>query len=219
MARIALNKASLHHERDRLGTYRRFLPSLDLKRRQLMAEHAAIRRELAGLRSAAERLRAESAERLPMLAHEGIDPAGLVRIADVRLGEENRLGVLLPVLEEVSFAAIDYGMMTRPHWVDPAVAVVRRLAGLHVRAQVAARRAGLMARAVRRITQRVNLFEKVLIPEAQRNIARIQIHLADAERAAVVRAKIAKRKHAGGGGSGPDLPPDLPPDLAGEARP
>jgi len=213
MGRIALNKAALHHERDRLGTYRRFLPSLDLKRKQLMAEHAAIRRDLAGLRGEAERLRAESAERLPMLAFEGIDLAGLVRVADVRLGEENRLGVMLPVLEDIAFAPADYGMMTRPHWVDPAVAVVRRLADLHLRAQVAARRAELMARAVRRITQRVNLFEKVLIPEAERNIARIRIFLADADRAAVVRAKIAKRKHAAAGGPGPA------PDPVEEGRP
>jgi len=38
----------------------------------------------------------------------------------------------------------------------------------------------------------VNLFEKVLIPQARENISRIQIHLADAERAAVVRSKIMK---------------------------
>jgi V/A-type H+-transporting ATPase subunit D len=48
--------------------------------------------------------------------------------------------------------------------------------------------------AVRRITQRVNLFEKVLIPQTRENIRRINVYLGDAERAAVVGAKIAKRK-------------------------
>ena len=50
-------------------------------------------------------------------------------------------------------------------------------------------------RAVRRITQRVNLFEKILIPNAQKNIQRIRIFLGDAERSAVVRSKLAKAKH------------------------
>ncbi|MEM6429093.1 MAG: V-type ATP synthase subunit D, partial [Deinococcota bacterium] len=49
--------------------------------------------------------------------------------------------------------------------------------------------------AVKRTTQRVNLFDKVLIPNAQETIRRIQIFLADADRAAVVRAKLAKQKH------------------------
>ena len=42
------------------------------------------------------------------------------------------------------------------------------------------------------MTQRTNLFEKILIPRARENIRKIQIHLADADRAAVVRSKITK---------------------------
>ena len=40
MARLALNKSSLGRERTRLRSFERFLPSLDLKRRQLMGERA-----------------------------------------------------------------------------------------------------------------------------------------------------------------------------------
>ena len=47
MARLPLNKSSLKHERNRLTTYVRFLPSLDLKRRQLMWELRRAERELA----------------------------------------------------------------------------------------------------------------------------------------------------------------------------
>jgi V/A-type H+/Na+-transporting ATPase subunit D len=57
-------------------------------------------------------------------------------------------------------------------------------------------RVARMQGAVRRVTQRVNLFEKVLIPNAKQNIARIQIFLSDVERAAVVTSKIAKGKRA-----------------------
>jgi V/A-type H+-transporting ATPase subunit D len=46
------------------------------------------------------------------------------------------------------------------------------------------------------VTQRVNLFEKVLIPRARKSIQRIRVYLSDEERAAVVRSKIAKRKQA-----------------------
>jgi len=61
------------------------------------------------------------------------------------------------------------------------------------RVQVAAERVRLLEQAERRVTQRVNLFDKILIPTAKKNIQKIQIYLADAERAAVVRSKITKR--------------------------
>ena len=40
MARLQLNKSSLAREAAQLRSYERFLPSLDLKRQQLMAERA-----------------------------------------------------------------------------------------------------------------------------------------------------------------------------------
>ena len=48
--------------------------------------------------------------------------------------------------------------------------------------------------AARTITQRVNLFSKVLIPEAEENIKKIGLFLSDQERAGVVRSKLAKQK-------------------------
>ena len=61
---------------------------------------------------------------------------------------------------------------------------------------VAAERVRILEVQEKRVTQRVNLFDKILIPTAKRNIQRIQIFLGDAERAAVVRSKLAKGKQA-----------------------
>jgi V/A-type H+-transporting ATPase subunit D len=46
---------------------------------------------------------------------------------------------------------------------------------------------------LRTTTQRVNLFEKIKIPESKRNIKKIQVYLGDEQTAAVVRGKISKR--------------------------
>jgi V/A-type H+/Na+-transporting ATPase subunit D len=74
---------------------------------------------------------------------------------------------------------------------------LKRLAELRVHLQVRQERVERLDYAARRLTQRVNLFEKVLIPRAIESIRRIVIFLSDQERAAVVRSKIAKQKHAG----------------------
>jgi len=66
---------------------------------------------------------------------------------------------------------------------------------INLAVQVETERVRRLERADRRITQRINLFEKILIPGAQENIRRIRIFLGDAEMAAVVRSKIAKGIH------------------------
>jgi V/A-type H+-transporting ATPase subunit D len=65
---------------------------------------------------------------------------------------------------------------------------------LKIRLKVDKKRVEILQQAVKKVTQRVNLFDKVLIPRAQRNIRKIRIFLSDTERAAVVRAKITKNK-------------------------
>jgi len=199
VARLALNKASLSQQTRQLRTFERFLPSLDLKRRHLMAERIRERVAMSRTRRAMEELRERVAAQIPMLANREIDLAELVGVRAVRLGEHNVVGVRLPSLEGIEVLVRDYGYLARPHWVDRLADELTRMLELQVRLAVQERRAALLDDAVRKVTQRVNLFGKVLIPKATENIRKIRIYLADAERAAVVRSKIAKRKRAAEG--------------------
>lgn len=194
MARLSLNKSSLSKQTRQLNTYERFLPSLDLKRKQLMAERAKARARLAHTEQDMEELRRRVEETLPMLANHEVELEDLVRVRQVRLGRENLVGTRLPVLEGVDLQVRDYGMIAKPHWVDRVVLELSRMLELRVARHVEKRRLELLDVAVHKVTQRVNLFEKVLIPRTRDNIRRIRIALSDAERAAVVRAKIAKGK-------------------------
>jgi len=196
MARLQLSKSALSREQRNLKTYQRFLPSLDLKRQQVMAERNKAARKLAQTRRDIDALRLAAGERNPMLANREVDLVGLARIADVSLDHENIVGTRLPRLKTVKIEIRDYPLMGKPFWVDSAAQLLRQMLELQVQAQVAERRLDLLEQAVKTITQRVNLFDKVLIPQAQRNIKRIQIYLSDLETAAVVRSKIAKRKRS-----------------------
>mgnify|MGYP001820473698 FL=1 len=196
MARLQLSKSALSREQRNLKTYQRFLPSLDLKRQQVMAERNKAARKLAQTRRDIDALRLAAGERNPMLANREVDLAGLARIADVSLDHENIVGTRLPTLKTVKIEIRDYPLMGKPFWVDSAAQLLRQMLELQVQAQVAERRLDLLEQAVKTITQRVNLFDKVLIPQAQRNIKRIRIYLSDLETAAVVRSKIAKRKRS-----------------------
>jgi V/A-type H+-transporting ATPase subunit D len=196
VARVSLSKSSLTKQNRDLQTYERYLPSLDLKRKQLIAERA---KELAAqqeTRAKIDALREEVRENLPMLANREIELGDLVRVRGARIAEENLLGPRLPVLAELDLVKRDYGLLAKPHWVDALVLTLSEMLRLKAQLALEQRRLALLDEAVRKVTQRVNLFDKVLIPRARRNIKRIRIHLSDTERAAIVRSKIAKGKRA-----------------------
>jgi len=194
MARIPLSKSQLTREKDNMASYRRYLPALDLKRQQLMAERNRERARLAELEARLAAMAGEVGAELPMLADRRVGLDGLVRLGAVKLGSQNVAGVRLPTVEEVEVLRAPYGRMVRPHWVDTAADRLAEAIRLRVEVRVLEHRVKLLDAAVVTITQRTNLFDKVLIPQAAENIRRIMVYLGDAERAAVVSAKIAKGK-------------------------
>jgi len=194
MGKLSLSKSSLQKEHSQLKLYTKMLPSLDLKRQQLTMELAKSQEELVRLRKEYEELKSDTAKRLPMLTMEIKDLAGLVKLESVNVGVENLVGVRVPVIKEVNCSVLPYSMLAKPSWVDMLVDRLKRAVELYERLKVAEERVKIMEKAKRRITQRVNLFDKVLIPTSKSNIKRIQTFLGDSERTSVVRSKLAKTK-------------------------
>jgi V/A-type H+/Na+-transporting ATPase subunit D len=194
---LALNKSSLKQQRDQLGLFRKFLPSLDLKRQQLLAALKQAQAELKKAEAEIHQFDAITASLYPLLGSDTLatrDLSQLVRVKAVQIETENLAGVHLPAVREVEFEAAPYSTLATPFWIDQLVAALKRMAELRIQETVSRQRVERLEAAGRRVTQRVNLFDKVLIPQAEQNIKRIQIFLADQERSAVVRSKIAKTK-------------------------
>jgi V/A-type H+-transporting ATPase subunit D len=193
VARLKLSKSSLQEQRVQMKLYQRLLPSLDLKRRQLTVELAKARAEHKRLECEVGELDERIGAELPMLAGDQIDLSGLVRLKGYELTEENIVGVKLPLLEKADFEVAEYPLLARPPWIDLLVLRLEAGAEARIRVRVAGQRVQILATAVRRMTQRVNLFDKILIPRAKKNIQRIMIYLGDQERSAVSTAKLTKK--------------------------
>lgn len=197
MPKLKLSKSSLHHQQEQLKLYKRLLPSLDLKRRQLTLEAQKAQGEYEAARLAVEALETRIGEELPMLADEEFRPEGLVKLTGYQVGEQNVVGVRLPVLTSVECQVADYSRLASPPWVDVLVQRLKDAAAERLRAEIAGQRVEILRQQVRRITQRVNLFDKILIPAAKRNIQRIRVYLGDVERSGVITSKLAKGKQVG----------------------
>lgn len=194
MAKLALNKTTLNREGRRLKAFRQFVPALDLKRKQLLAERQETGRLLMDNQAQLEALHQKVAEQLPMLAASDIKVDSLLRVKKVDIRYVNLVGLELPELSSFEIDVQQYSRLLLPHWIDPLIELQKKTLQIEVEIEVFKQRLNLLEEGLQKTTQRLNLFDKVLIPEAQANIRKIRIALSDAERAGVVRAKIAKNK-------------------------
>lgn len=194
--KLSLNKQTLKQQRDELAMYRRFLPSLDLKRQQLLTAYKEAQRDCQLIEQQKHEHDQQLATLFPLLGGstlKSVDLDQLVQIEQVVIHEKNVVGTRVPVLQQLTFVVADYSRLMLPFWVDFLADELQEAARLKLELQVARKKLKLLEAASRKITQRVNLFEKVLIPTARDNIKKIVLALSDEERAAVVRSKLAKQ--------------------------
>ncbi len=194
MAKLALNKATLNREGRKLKAFRQFVPALDLKRKQLLSERQASRQQLQLLQQQLEEISIAVADLLPMLAGSKIKPEQLLKVKQVELRYVNLVGLELPGLATLVITPQQYSKLSTPHWLDPLLQLQQQALEAEIKIRICRQRLELLEAGLQKTTQRLNLFDKVMIPQAQANMRKIQIALSDAERAGVVRAKIAKNK-------------------------
>jgi len=178
-----------------LARFERYLPMLKLKQLQLQLRVRRLAEEL----SEARRLLKEATEAFrpyeAVLSDvAGVDVRGLAEPEKVRTTSVNVAGLNVPVYEAVEFPSVNYSLFGTPAWVDRTLADLREISARKARLDVLTQQHRILYKELTRITQRVNLFEKVKIPEAREVIRIIRIKLGDEMTAAVGRAKIAKSK-------------------------
>jgi V/A-type H+-transporting ATPase subunit D len=195
--KIKLTRPELKRQRDALARFERYLPMLKLKQQQLQMtlHHVAQKRRQAV--EAADAARAAFARYEHILSDTaGLNVRHLATPTEVKVSRENVAGVSVPVFEDALFAQATYSLFATPAWVDRALADLREVNRRQAQADVLQQQYDLLSRELTKIVQRVNLFEKVKIPEAREAIRQIRIRLGDEMTAAVGRAKIAKGKIA-----------------------
>ncbi len=196
MAKIKLTKNELKVQKDALKMYQRYLPTLTLKKQQLQAEIRTIEANAKAVRNKRADLEKGFDEWIAVFSEEGAFPEGIVTVSNIRKGLGNIAGVEIPTFMGADFSRGDYDLYATPLWVDIAADFIEKAMSLDLEAEVLDEQVRLLEDELRATSQRVNLFEKVKIPETKENIRKIKVYMADQQVAAVVRSKISKRKIA-----------------------
>ena len=196
MAKIKLTKNELKVQKDALKMYRRYLPTLTLKKQQLQSEIRTIEAKAIAVRQERENLEKGFSSWIAVFSEKSAFPDGIITVSNIRKGVGNIAGVTIPTFEGADFARGDYDLYETPLWVDIAANHMEKAMSLDLEAEVLDEQVRLLEKELLSTSQRVNLFEKVKIPETEENIKKISIYMADQQVSAVVRSKISKRKIA-----------------------
>ena len=192
MARVKLTKTELKAQTDALKRYQRFLPMLQLKKQQLQGEIAGIVAKAEAVSARERAVRADLDHWIGLVATDEALIGGLVKVRSVKTGSANIAGVAIPTFESIETDVKEVDLWSTPAWVDGAVEATTEILSLQCERAVYEEQRRLVSIELQRTSQRVNLFEKVKIPECKEAIRRIKIAIGDEQIAAVTRGKIAK---------------------------
>ncbi len=199
MATVKLTKNELKRQKDQLKMFKRYLPTLILKKQQLQAEIWAAERELNECQEAYEKLLKQFDSWISVFGEPVGFEDGFFRLTDLQIERGNVAGVSIPIYKSAKFEPVPYDLFLVPVWVDKAAVNMQKAMEYDIRVRVARKKVELLRYELRVTTQRVNLFEKVKIPECKENIRKISVYLGDAQTAEVVRGKLSKKKLEGVG--------------------
>lgn len=193
MAKVKLTKNALKAERDTLKRFKRFLPTLLLKKQQLQMEMRALKVKVMAKRKEEEDLHKMMFDWMRLFA-DPIDWTSYISVKEVRESEGNIAGVDIPLFNGVDFNIRIPDPFESPVWVDDGIRALQSLISLRLERRILEKQYELLSEELRTTSQRVNLFEKVKIPEAKENIRVINVFLGDQQTTGVARSKLAKGK-------------------------
>jgi V/A-type H+-transporting ATPase subunit D len=194
VAKVKLTKGELKRQRDALEQFQHYLPTLQLKKQQLQIKILDAKKRLAEKEKALKAHQENIDQWVGLLAEAPEDFAAWVIPERIITEPVNVAGATMGFFKNVEFPEAEFDLYTTPFWVDTALEVLRDFARILVSIEIIKQQIAILSRELRTTTQRVNLFEKVKIPECEENIRRIRIYLGDQQANAVGIGKVAKKK-------------------------
>ena len=194
MAKVKLTKGELKRQRDALRQYERYLPTLQLKKQQLQLEILHHQVTLDKERLDEEEKMNNAMSWAGLLSDAQFDPKKYVKSGRLTKDTRNIAGADIPLFVKMDFPRAEYDLFITPLWIDAAIDALREIEAARNKIEILEEGVRILKHELRITTQRVNLFEKIKIPEAKEAIRLIKIYIGDQMANAVGRSKIAKRK-------------------------
>jgi len=189
--KFQFNKTALAQLKKELKVRQRALPTLKAKETALRLEVKKAKEEL----TAAQKVFAEHTETMNKYGKLWEEfPSEILQIKEVKNTFKKIAGVKIPILESIDFALTLDSFFGKAGWLAAGVGLVKESARLAIEIDVAKQRLAILEYARKKTTQKVNLYEKVQIPEYNEGILKIKRFMEDQENLEKSAQKILKGK-------------------------
>ena len=189
--KLQYNKTALQQIEKQLKMRLRALPTLKSKESALRVEVKKAKDEMSRLE---EMLKARMEARKEMVSLWVEYNGDLLKVEDVKFSRKKIAGVNTPLLEDVVFDMKDFSLFNAPAWLPDGINIMKELAKLSIERDFYKAKMDILNYARKKTTQKVNLYEKVQIPEFENGIRKIKRFLEDEDNLSKSSQKIVKKK-------------------------
>ena len=185
------NKTALQNLRRQLSIREKALPTLKSKEAALRLEVRKITAEIELLKEEYQKLVKENQN------YNGFwtEFPEIVKIKKINSEFKNIAGVKVNILSNIDFAIENVSLFNMPSWIRLAISMFERLMTIQVKIEMTEARLNALAYARKKTTQKVNLYEKVQIPEYKTAIIKIKRYMEDEDNLSKSSQKIVKERN------------------------
>ena len=185
------NKTALQNLRRQLSIREKALPTLKSKEAALRLEVRKITAEIELLKDEYQKLVKQNQN----YNGDWTEFPEIVKIRNVNSEQKNIAGVKVSILTGIDFDIENVSMFNMPSWIRLAINMFELLMTLQIKIEMTENRLNALAYARKKTTQKVNLYEKVQIPEYKTAIIKIKRYMEDEENLSKSSQKIVKERN------------------------
>ena len=189
--KFQFNKTSMQQLAKDLKIREKALPTLQAKEAALRVEVKKARNMVRGWQKDLEAYKKQAEAFITLW---GEFPENLIKVSEIKLNWRKLAGVHIPKLDALSFALGDIYLHAAPAWLAQGVVVLQKQLDISTKIKVGEEALHRLEYARKKTTQKVNLYEKVQIPEFKEALLKIKRYLEDEENLAKSSQKILKQR-------------------------
>lgn len=189
--RIQYNKTAIQQFQKQLNIREKALPTLKSKETALRLEVKKAGYELERLKKELD----QEYEAMKDVQRFWVEFPDILSIKDVKVKVKNIAGVRIPLLEDVQFDVADFLWLNQPAWIPLGLEKLKKIIRLKISTRTVQKQFEVLNYARKKTTQKVNLYEKVQIPQYRDAIRKIKRFLEDKENLSKAAQKIVKERN------------------------
>ena len=186
------NKTTIQQFKRQLAIRQKALPILKNKETALRLEVVQLSKELENLNEQNKEL----AARLENYKGFWAEFPEIIVVDKIERYNKKVVGVKIPEIKAIKFKLADVSWWNLPAWIPGGIALLKEAVRLKLRTDILLEQIKVLENARKKTTQKVNLYEKVQIPEYEDAIMKIKRFLEDKENISKAAQKIVKNRKA-----------------------